>query len=680
MMRKTTSPIIFFQQLGRLLSFSGKNRKLVVWDLVNNLENHPVIYKLIETVTSQAREKLLTDPLNAERYERILENFKIIDHTTTALAKINDLEKVLENIDYRKIRIEKMLEILIDPDYPDKEEWEIAHKDLFRFHRYLTLEQFRIIAPLKIYKPIDLDCTEEEFKEKLQGFTTLHERDENLIANIFNQFEEFVTKNNRLPSVLENDNVERELAIKITEIESIMPKEMLKKYRELFNQIKAVTPFEKAFYGKKVSELQFGEIAAGCRICADKGIEINRNLKNLIKRVAKTTKNIEFINLLEMVDVSSFAKIMRINDQRESIVEYTKKIKKETELKQPIAKCERFRKQVNFEELQELYIELIDFIVEKLRYPQSGDGEIYNKFHRNKKFLIEYEYKNSLDYILSFQKNNFILNNRSEIFRKVVSFMNENEGDFPSNKSDDKDEEKLSKDFKRQYSKFTPEEIEFLNNLHSSLNENNNFLEEYLEFIVINRRYPIKKVSTEREHYLHLKFLRNEQFFSKDDLKLIRDTMKKLDEDTLIRNTYLERVRLTQIYNNKQIVNEIIEFINNNVGYLPSEFSKDKKEKELARNLMILPDEYKSVIIETQKKVSEKYNFELISEYIKFITSNVRFPKKDASDEIEKAIAIKYEREFKNLTFEEISKVDEAVNLIGRDILYENSYKTSGRK
>lgn len=680
MMRKTTSPIIFFQQLGRLLSFSGKNRKLVVWDLVNNLENHPVIYKLIENVTSQAREKLLTDLENTERYERILENFKIIDHTTAALTKINELEKVLENVDYKKIRIEKMLKILVDSEYPDKEEWEIAHKDLFRYHRYLTLEQFKIIFPLKIFKPIDLDCTEDEFKEKLHGFNTLHERDENLIFSIFNQFEEFVNKNNRVPSILNDDVKERELAIKITELESLMNKEMLKKYKELYGRIKNVSPFDRAFYGKKVSELQFKEIAEGCRFCAEKGIEINRNLKSLVRRIAKSTKNVDFVNFGDILEVSPFAKIMRIGSYNNIIIEYTKNIRKEKEAQKKKTSKERIIKKENFEETEELYIELIDFLYENLRYPQSKDGEIYKKFIFYKNFLIKYNYKESLDYILETQKKKFVLNNRSELFKKIVDFMNVNEGDFPYDNVDDKEEAKLAKELKKQHSKFTTEEIDFLNNLHISLSDNNKFLKEYLEFIIINKRYPIKNIGTEREHYLHLKFLRNEHYLTKEDLRLIKDTVKKIGEQNLIRNTFLERTRLTKIFQTKQQIYEIIEFVNNNFGYLPSEFSIEKKEKELALNLGNLSEDDKIIIFEHQKKVLEKYNFDIVGEYIKFINENHRYPLKESDDEMERAIAIKYEREYRNLSLEEIAKVDAVINIIGKNILYENTYIKNTRK
>lgn len=57
MLRHTTSPIIYFQQIGRLLSFSRRNDHLVVLDMVDNLNSHNVITSLYTNVISEAKKK-----------------------------------------------------------------------------------------------------------------------------------------------------------------------------------------------------------------------------------------------------------------------------------------------------------------------------------------------------------------------------------------------------------------------------------------------------------------------------------------------------------------------------------------------------------------------------------------------------------------------------------------------
>lgn len=56
MLRKTISPIIYFQQIGRLLSFSNRNNNLKIVDLVNNIQNHKVIYNLYNDIYTKAKE------------------------------------------------------------------------------------------------------------------------------------------------------------------------------------------------------------------------------------------------------------------------------------------------------------------------------------------------------------------------------------------------------------------------------------------------------------------------------------------------------------------------------------------------------------------------------------------------------------------------------------------------
>ena len=75
MLRPTTSPIIFFQQLGRLLSYSRRKDSVFVFDLVNNIRNSPHIYKLYIDLYQRANELIELDPDNKDRYLNIVKKF-----------------------------------------------------------------------------------------------------------------------------------------------------------------------------------------------------------------------------------------------------------------------------------------------------------------------------------------------------------------------------------------------------------------------------------------------------------------------------------------------------------------------------------------------------------------------------------------------------------------------------
>ena len=91
MLRKTTSPIIFFQQLGRLLSYSRRKDRVVVFDLVNNIRQSPHIYQLYIDLYQRANELIEVDPDNKDRYLNIVKKFKIVDTTSKVYDKLDIL-------------------------------------------------------------------------------------------------------------------------------------------------------------------------------------------------------------------------------------------------------------------------------------------------------------------------------------------------------------------------------------------------------------------------------------------------------------------------------------------------------------------------------------------------------------------------------------------------------------
>ena len=92
MLRKTTSPIIYFQQLGRLLSYSKRNSNVVVLDMVDNICNHPIIYNLYSDVVRKVDEMIKLHPEEKEKYKKILDSFKIVDLTGDVCRVVDEVK------------------------------------------------------------------------------------------------------------------------------------------------------------------------------------------------------------------------------------------------------------------------------------------------------------------------------------------------------------------------------------------------------------------------------------------------------------------------------------------------------------------------------------------------------------------------------------------------------------
>ena len=101
MLRPTTSPIIYFQQLGRALSV-GHNANPLVFDVVNNYEENILIYKLYKEVLSEIQkiEGGYVPPIDIGGTggtgideDDILKKFKIVDEVLNLRNQLKELDE-----------------------------------------------------------------------------------------------------------------------------------------------------------------------------------------------------------------------------------------------------------------------------------------------------------------------------------------------------------------------------------------------------------------------------------------------------------------------------------------------------------------------------------------------------------------------------------------------------------
>ena len=94
MLRKTESPIIYMQQLGRALS-AGNEGTPIVFDLVNNIDSSRYIYEFMERVQEIRRERGIEDKDigNLKIYDEQRKIKEILERITEKLGRSTYLEK-----------------------------------------------------------------------------------------------------------------------------------------------------------------------------------------------------------------------------------------------------------------------------------------------------------------------------------------------------------------------------------------------------------------------------------------------------------------------------------------------------------------------------------------------------------------------------------------------------------
>lgn len=112
MARRTSSPIIYLQQLGRALSFSVRKKQIKIFDLVGNANKIDIIYNLYKELLTTAKEKLKNDEINKEHYQKIIDRFKIVDEGNELLDELDAINKFLDDNYLNKEKIKRYILIL----------------------------------------------------------------------------------------------------------------------------------------------------------------------------------------------------------------------------------------------------------------------------------------------------------------------------------------------------------------------------------------------------------------------------------------------------------------------------------------------------------------------------------------------------------------------------------------
>lgn len=552
MLRPTTSPIIFFQQLGRLLSYSRRKDKVVVFDLVNNIRQSPHIYQLYIDLYRRANELIELDPDNKDRYLNIVNKFKIVDATSKIYDKLDILKDALSKEKFYKKRIDFVIEILQENGHVNEVEEKMAKMDLFKYYKYITLEQFRVIKKLNINKPSIFNLSEEEFIDMLSGEENIYKREKKLAMLIINKVNNFYENNGYFPSVLgqsaEECIVARDL-MKVYDGEEI--DESIFENKNLDN----LTEYEKIVYGiaKDINiNLLYGEINK----LMENNLYISSSVLNLIQSQNTEMSKIYFDIVLKY---NANRTKNKINNDEMSVEEIS--AEEEANLKvlytqdyEKIAK-ECMLEIQNYDSVEEylkkLSEEIVDYITETKRMPvyyMSGinDNELKQMRILYVKKMIFYSELKNLGYIELFDEvyNSAQMElarlNKARVLEKLVEFLKEHNGDMPSlNIGTDR---RLALEVNRIKTILDDEDIDLIK-LYKSDDRTREVVLRYIAFVKKHKRYPLTTATDEEEKALLNDYIRNELYFSETDKKMINNLKKVVSSKEAMQNAYAELLK-----------------------------------------------------------------------------------------------------------------------------------------
>lgn len=219
--RKTKSPNVYWQQLGRALSFSARKMQIKVYDFANNTSDNKIIYELYKEMLEEARKLIFEDPENKAIYEKIISRFQIIDQTTAVLEKLNEIESKIDQDFIIKSRIDLAISKLKEYRslYPNTDfnnellnkrlayDYVKAYNYICELEDYLTNDQITNLEKLHITFTAKINLPQKKRLELLGENKNFKELEDKKIEEFIKNYIEFCQKNNRRPNIDDDKNL-----------------------------------------------------------------------------------------------------------------------------------------------------------------------------------------------------------------------------------------------------------------------------------------------------------------------------------------------------------------------------------------------------------------------------------------------------------------------------------------
>ena len=203
--RKTTSPIIYFQQIGRVLSANAKTKTVKVIDLVNNFDSAKEIQNLFDDIEELLNQKKLKDSENKELYNSQLERIRSLHDVRKLFSVIHDIkaEVTRESIVASKIDFaitlldsyQKKINKLILPYNIEDAKIKWAYNCIYKYEDFITNEQYLKIRQIKMNYPSTVNIIPEERKVLLGEYDSIHFKEKAMREQLLGKLYETVKTN-----------------------------------------------------------------------------------------------------------------------------------------------------------------------------------------------------------------------------------------------------------------------------------------------------------------------------------------------------------------------------------------------------------------------------------------------------------------------------------------------------
>lgn len=546
--RKTSSPIIYFQQLGRLLSFSKRNDQVVVIDTVGNIRNHHVIYNLYSEVTSRARELIKTDPKNKDRYLKIIDNFRIVDATSKICSEIENLNSELSIEKLIESRLDYDLSILENSNKFSKYLAFVSNTDIRKYYKYLNIDLFKRLKNIDynekfklLDKPEICSLSVEEFVKSLNGFNNLYNLMYRKVKKSFLDVEDFVNNYFKLPTLFYSNSDEFDVALFLNENFDFYSQSEKKYIKSCLQNDYSI--YEKICYDVDC-EIDYDELFKEIKYIMSKNCCIND----------KVLKKIEKIMPEEFANLKNYNKKLYDDKINEKLLEEKFIINEKSNYGKSF---EFVMNETNkkIEEngidkvIEEFYKNYLTFIKENKCIPNYinlySDGTLTNDenkicectlFYQKNMFILYLEEKGYLDVINKLINDIDNLKSKmleKEFLEEIFDFMNNHNGALPSSKNPDIKEKELAKKFNSKKNSLTFESKKILDDkLKDLLKKKDEFIKLYCDFIKEKNRYPLLTNDDEKELIYYLN--RWDSYLTLSDKK----KLKILNRFELLQNAY----------------------------------------------------------------------------------------------------------------------------------------------
>ena len=538
MLRPTSSPIIYFQQLGRLLSYSRRKDKVVIFDFVSNYRRHSIIHEVYDEVVSRAKELMITDSENNDRYQKIIDNFKIVDFSSHVSRKIDLLNK---ETSYNKINIMVLEEAVstLEKCIDIKDiNMNLAYLNLNRLQKYVTIDIYDRVNRLNIAKPNIFNIPREDFIKFLGKYENIYQKDANKYKDLYTEVMNYYNIEGHLPSIFGKLTSEKKIAKRLLEnfdkFSGTMKKNLITK---MDNNLSIV---ELIIYGignlPEDRENLYSQIDKLIKM----KVILNLNLIYVL-RSGKRDKDKFYLNKI----ISSNDYLRKMEEEKESKFDEDDEVIKNIFQTNRVVLCREKFFTIS-EKVKEEYLaisdkdkylddlgeEIKEFIILNKRSLRFGNGEEISPedILYCKKVIFS-------QYLKKYNFNELLIPSKKKVsFDYLFEFMDKHQGGIPTDKSSDNLERIMARKFERNQDKMTEDDINKFNQYKNKYQKERCLvIKEYLDFINLHQRNPLP--FNEDEVSLKERFERIRKLMSDDESKIVEDAISRLDKS--IENNYI---------------------------------------------------------------------------------------------------------------------------------------------